>query len=298
MNQRLSHLWLLQLRQHFQQTLRHLRSSNTLIQDPKSNKVRGVAKLVKKDARVETGLFLLEGPQGLTEALDRPKLILEVFATEEALSRHQELFARASELRVQVETVSEQVLSALSDTNTPQGVVAVCQQFDVELEDILDSQPKLLALLAQIRDPGNAGTVLRAADAAGADGVLFSAGSVDIYNPKVVRSTTGSIFHLPFALDLDLVETIGELKLKGLRVLAADASGVPINELQNNGKLADPTVWLFGNEAWGFEPEILALADEVVAVPIFGAAESLNLATAASVCLYMSAFAQNQAESR
>lgn len=264
-----------------------------MLTDPKDSLVRGVAKLVKKDARLETGLFLLEGPQGLKEALDRPKLILEVFATEDALARYAELFEKASHSRVKIHTVSDSVLAALSDTNTPQGVVAVCNQFDVSVEEILENKPKLIALLAQIRDPGNAGTVLRAADAAGADAVLFSESSVDIYNPKVVRSTTGSMFHLPFAIDVNIAETIAKLKQSGMQVMAADAKGVPVDEMARSGDLAKPTVWLFGNEAWGFEPEVLALADQVVSVPIFGAAESLNLATAASVCLYLSAFSQN-----
>lgn len=268
-----------------------------MITDPKNSKVRGVAKLVKKDARQETGLFLLEGPQGLAEALDRPKLILEVFATEEALVRHAEIFERANSLRIEIQLVSEVVLKALSDTNTPQGVIAVCQQFHVSLEDVLATKPKLVALLSQIRDPGNAGTVLRAADAAGADAVLFTAGSVDVYNPKVVRSTTGSLFHLPFAIDLDVAETIATLKEAGLQVLAADAQGQSLTELIAAGDLVNPTAWLFGNEAWGFDEQTLGLADRVVSVPIYGAAESLNLATAASVCLYSSAIAQNAAVS-
>ncbi len=264
-----------------------------MLEDPKAARVRGVAKLVKKDARLETGLFLLEGPQGFREALDRPKLILEAFATEEALSRHPELFTKAKNARVEVQLVSESVLAALSDTNTPQGVVAVCHQFDVTLDDVIASKPKLVALLSQIRDPGNAGTVLRAADAAGADAVIFSSGSVDIYNPKVVRSTTGSMFHLPFVVDIDISLAVAALKAAGIQILAADASGAELPALSVSGELAKPTAWLFGNEAWGFEPEVLELADKTVAVPIYGAAESLNLATAASVCLYSSAFAQN-----
>jgi TrmH family RNA methyltransferase len=139
--------------------------------------------------------------------------------------------------------------------------------------------------------------VLRAADAAGADAVIFTAGSVDIYNTKVVRSTTGSMFHLPFVVDVDINEAVEALKAAGIQVLAADASGDSLPELAKDGSLNEPTAWMFGNEAWGFEPEILKLADRVVAVPIYGAAESLNLATAASVCLYSSAFQQNSASS-
>jgi TrmH family RNA methyltransferase len=261
--------------------------------DPKAAKVRGVAKLTKKDARSSTGLFLLEGPQGLKEALDRPKLIVELYATEDAVERYPDLFERAENARIQVQLVSEPVLKALTDTTTPQGVVAVCEQIDVRLQDIIDAKPQLVALLANIRDPGNAGTVLRAADAAGADAVIFSANSVDVYNPKVVRSTTGSLFHLPFAVDIEIEDAISALKSAGLQVFAANGGGEQIPDLPAE-TLAKQTVWVFGNEAWGFEQSTLDLVDQEVAVPIYGAAESLNLATAASICLYASAFAQNR----
>lgn len=263
--------------------------------DPKSNQVRGVAKLNKKDARSETGLFLLEGPQGLSEALDRPKLIVDLFATEDAIARHDEIFARADVLKIEVQLVSEAVLKVMCDTNTPQGVLAVCQQLHIDLDDLIDSKPQLVALLANIRDPGNAGTVLRAADAAGADAVIFSSNSVDVYNPKVVRSTTGSIFHLPVVIDADIEQTIAKLKSAGLQVFAANGGGVELPTLEAS-TLAKPTAWVMGNEAWGFEAQTLELVDQQVAVPIYGAAESLNLATAASICLYASAFAQNAAD--
>lgn len=262
-----------------------------MLNDPKSNLVRGVAKLAKKESRTESGLFLLEGPQGLKEVAARSHLIAELYATAECLERYSELFATlAARGRAAVE-VSERVLEVMSDTKTPQGVVAVCQQIDVTLDQIIDSKPKLVAVLAEIRDPGNAGTVLRAADAAGADAVIFTTGSVDIYNPKVVRSTTGSLFHLPIAQGIEAAEAIGALKQAGLQVFAADANGEELTQLPA-AESAAPTAWLFGNEAWGFEPETLALADKVVSVPIYGKAESLNLATAASVCLYATAMAQ------
>ena len=268
-----------------------------MLSDPKAKKVRGVAKLNKKDARSETGLFLLEGPQGLKEALNRPRLIVELYATEDAMSRYEELFERARSARITCELVSESVLKVMADTASPQGILAVCQQLDVTFDDVVELKPQLIALLANIRDPGNAGTVLRAADAAGADAVIFSDNSVDVYNPKVVRSTTGSIFHLPVITGASIVETIAKLQQLGFQVFAADGGGRAITELAP-GTLAKPTVWVFGNEAWGFEPETLNAVDEIVGLPIFGAAESLNLATAASVCLYESAFAQNGATQR
>jgi TrmH family RNA methyltransferase len=263
-----------------------------LLIDPKSNQVRGVAKLNKKDARSETGLFLLEGPQGLKEALDRPKLIVDLYATEEALERHADLFDRVDALKIDVQPVSEAVLKVMCDTNTPQGILAVCHQLHVDLQDLIDTKPQLVALLANIRDPGNAGTVLRAADAAGADAVIFSDNSVDVYNPKVVRSTTGSIFHLPVVIGADIATTIELLKAAGIQVFAANGGGAELPTLSKD-LLAKPTAWVMGNEAWGFESETLELVDLEVAVPIYGAAESLNLATAASICLYASAFAQN-----
>ena len=263
-----------------------------MIQDPSAAEVKGVAKLTKKESRLETGLFLLEGPQGLKEALQRPKLIEKIFATEAFKEKYPDLISRAEQSRVTLTLVSDAALKSLSDTTTPQGVVAVCQQFHVSLEDVLASKPKLIAFLAQIRDPGNAGTVLRAADAAGADAVVFSKGSVDIYNPKVVRSTTGSMFHLPFVVEADIDLAIQTFKDSGLQVLAADINGSSLAGLDAS-TLVKPTVWLFGNEAWGLEPEVASHADTLVQVPIYGAAESLNLATAASVCLYASAFAQN-----
>jgi TrmH family RNA methyltransferase len=263
-----------------------------LIQDPSQAEIKGVAKLTKKEARSETGLFLLEGPQGLKEALERPKLIEKLFATESFEEKYPDLISRARDARVSVNLVSDSVLKELSDTTTPQGVVAVCQQFHVSIDDVISSKPTLVAFLAQIRDPGNAGTVLRAADAAGADAVIFSKGSVDIYNPKVVRSTTGSMFHLPFVIEAEIQSSLEKFKQAGLSVLAADVAGDSLSTIPSTD-LAKPTMWLFGNEAWGLEPEVSALADKLVQVPIFGAAESLNLATAASVCMYASAFAQN-----
>lgn len=260
--------------------------------DPKAAKVKGVAKLTKKDARSSTGLFLLEGPQGLREALERPKLIVELFATQDAVERYPELFERAEGARIQLQLVNDSVLKALSDTTTPQGVVAVCEQIDVTLQDIVSAKPKLIALLANIRDPGNAGTVLRAADAAGADAIIFSSNSVDVYNPKVVRSTTGSLFHIPFAVEVDVEVAINAFREAGLQIFAANGSGVDLPKISQE-VLAKPTVWVFGNEAWGFEDSTLGAVDQQVAVPIYGAAESLNLATAASICLYASAFAQN-----
>ena len=263
-----------------------------MLVDPKAKKVRGVAQLAKKDARSETGLFLLEGVQGLKEALAHPSLIVELFATEEAVERNSELFDALEDAGVSAQLASAQVLKAMCDTETPQGVVAVCRQLDVSLDSVLATRPRLIAFLSNVRDPGNAGTVLRAADAAGADAVVFSDSSVDIYNPKVVRSTTGSLFHLSIVKGVSIEVAITSFKESGLQVFAANGGGESLPELSVE-VLARPTVWVMGNEAWGFEESTLSLVDRQVGLPLYGKAESLNMATAASVCLYASAFAQN-----
>lgn len=264
-----------------------------MLENPRSPRVRSVAKLAKKPARHESGLFLLEGPQAVAEALAfRPELLVELYGTPTALERHPAVGDAAREAGITIEFVTEDVLQAMADTVTPQGFVAVCRQFPTALRDVFAAGPRLIAILEEVRDPGNAGTIVRAADAAGADAVVFTGRAVDLYNPKVVRSTTGSIFHLPVAVGADLADVLTRAREAGLTVLAADVKGVDLLEVRREGLLAGPTAWLFGNEAHGLDDEQLTLADRVVTVPIYGHAESMNLATAASVCLYESAFAQ------
>ncbi|MEO5919985.1 MAG: RNA methyltransferase [Pseudolysinimonas sp.] len=262
-----------------------------MIDNPRSPRVRAVAKLAKRSARQETGFFLAEGPQAVAEALAyHPESLVDLFVTAAASDRYAALVERASAAGITPETVSEHVLDAMADTVTPQGVIAVCRQFPVSVEQLLSGGPRLIAVLEEVRDPGNAGTIIRAADAAGADGVILTGRSVDAYNPKVVRSTTGSIFHLPVSQGIALETALDAVRAAGVRILAADVKGVDLPDVRD--ELAQPTAWLFGNEAHGLSDESLKLADRIVKVPIYGHAESMNLATAASVCLYESAFAQ------
>jgi TrmH family RNA methyltransferase len=181
----------------------------------------------------------------------------------------------------------------MADTVTPQGFVAVARQNPTALKDIFANEPKLVVVCEEVRDPGNLGTIIRAADAAGADAVVLTGRTVDPFNPKVVRSTTGSLFHVPFAVDADLADVIGRARGAGVQVFAADVKGDDV--LSARGALANPTAWVFGNEARGLADESLALVDRALKLPIYGHAESLNLATAASVCLYETAFAQRSA---
>lgn len=214
----------------------------------------------------------------------------DLFFSAEGRARHPELIERAVELGVAVHLASDRVLEALSETVTPQGLVAVCDLRDAPLATVAAATPRLVAVLAAVRDPGNAGTVLRTADAAGADAVIFTDGSVDAYNGKCVRASAGSLFHLPVVVGVPAAQAVSALRAAGLQILAADGSAqTDLDEIEDAGSLGRPTAWLFGNEAWGLPPDVLALADRAVRVPIRGRAESLNLAAAAAVCLYASA---------
>ena len=268
--------------------------------NPRSERVRSVRALSGRSARLRTGRFLVEGPQSVREAVRyAPDLVRDLFLTETAADRYTEIVGAAHEAGVTLRSGSDEVLDAMSPD--AQGVVAVLDRPQASLEDVAALNPRLVAVLLNVRDPGNAGTVIRAADAAGADAVLLAGESVDVLNPKVVRSTAGSLFHLPVVAGASYDDVLGAVHGLGMAVLAADGVGphdlddlLDVAGAPGAGQpdLAAPTAWVFGNEAWGLRPEDRDRADAVVRVPIRGRAESLNLATAATVCLYGSARAQ------
>ncbi|GER24215.1 RNA methyltransferase [Zafaria cholistanensis] len=302
-----------------------------VMSNPRAERVRDVARLATRAGRAKRGLFLAEGPQAVREALalHRERLaasgapvVESVYATADFLERSPELaelaeVAAGTRLRV----ATEEVLAAMADTVSPQGILAVCHLPATTLEEVLAGRPRLVAVMCRVQDPGNAGTILRAADAAGADAVVLTEGSVDIYNPKAVRSTAGSIFHLPIVSGVPFGDLSAALRGAGLAVLAADGYGdTDLDALQDASAarrlagagsgtdpqavpdpaagvvlLEAPSAWLFGNEAQGLDREELAAADCRVAVPLYGVAESLNVGTAATVCLYASARAQRRA---
>lgn len=260
-----------------------------VITTPRHPRVAAARRLLKRAFRHDQRLFLVEGPQGVAEALREPGALRELFATEDAALRHPDLLHTARLADVPVHLTSGAVMDQLSQTVTPQGVVGVAGFRDIAFADICTASPRLVAVLAQVRDPGNAGTVLRSADAAGVDAVVLTESSVDPYNPKCARASAGSIFHVPFAVGTPTVPAMAGLRAAGLQVLAATASGEVSLE---DADLGGPTAWVFGNEAQGLPDDVRAACDATVAVPIHGRAESLNLATAAALCLYASARSQ------
>jgi TrmH family RNA methyltransferase len=299
--------------------------------NPRSDRVKAVRALSGRSARLRTGRYLVEGPQAVREAVRfRPSDVVDLYLTPSAAERYREIVDAARGADRHVHLATAEVLETMSAD--AQGVVAVAAdrrptpgpQSLALLREVVADRPRLVAVLSHVRDPGNAGTVIRAADAAGAELVVLTESSVDVTNPKVVRSTAGSLFHLPVVTGVALADVVGVLREAGLDVLAADGAGtVMLDDLlaaagavgshapgdhgvrstaeDRHGAaspralhpdLARPTAWVFGNEAWGLTDDERALADVVVRVPIHGHAESLNLGTAATVCLYASAFAQ------
>ena len=300
--------------------------------NPYADRVRDIAKLSTRRGRIKKKQFMVEGPQAVREALKahlQSPLLDAVYVTESAYERHPDIAELLEQAhgtptpeegrRVFMRVVTDEVLAAMADSVTPQGIIAISFMVDTSFSVLWGENalnPKLIAVLSRIQDPGNAGTILRVADAAGADLVITTKGSVDLYNPKTVRSTAGSLFHVPIIQGVELEEFAEDVKSQGIVVLAADGygtvnlqdlidhaavlragfSGETPAEVKGAFDLSRPTMWLFGNEAQGLSAEEKSAATMRIAVPVYGAAESLNVGTAAAICLYASAMAQHQTQ--
>lgn len=212
----------------------------------------------------------------------------ELFVTTRAWEASSELVRLARELDVAVSVITDRAASGLSETVTPQGIVAVCDLLDRSIEGLLDVGTSLVVVLVDVSDPGNAGTVIRVADAAGADAVVLAGDSVDPHNGKCVRAAAGSLFHVPITRVRGVDTALAACSAAGLRTLAAH--GYAEAQLDSID-LTVPSAWVFGNEAHGLPGDVLDRVDTAVKIPIYGQAESLNLATAAAVCVYASAMA-------
>jgi TrmH family RNA methyltransferase len=257
----------------------------------RSARVVAARKLTRRAGRDAAGTFLAEGRQAVSEALVEPARVREVFATAEAAAAHADLLSGTP---VPVRLVTDRAAASLSETVTPQGLLAVCDLRDVPAESLLAAPPGLAVALAELADPGNAGTVLRTADACGAGAVIFGAGSADPYGGKVVRASAGSLFHVDVVRGAPLAPLLTGLRAAGVTVLAADGGGeAALPEVA--ATLRGPVLWLFGNEARGVPAELAALADARVRIPMRGRAESLNLAAAAAICLYATSSAAGSA---
>lgn len=253
----------------------------------RSARVAAAVKLHRHVGRRRAGLFLAEGPN-LVEAALRRGLVRDLYVTEDAARRHDALLAGQ---HAPVHVVTDRAAKALSDTVTPTGLVAVCQIPATSLDDVLDGSPGLITVAVDISEPGNAGTLIRIADAMGAAAVILAGHSVDPFNGKCLRASTGSIFSIPVVVAPDALEVLTLLRTAGLQVLATAVDG-EISLDDADPMLARPTAWLFGPEAQGLPGEVAAQADRRLRIPMAGGAESLNVAAAAAICMYQSARAR------
>jgi TrmH family RNA methyltransferase len=266
----------------------------------KSERLRAIRRLSNRSFRDQVQRFLIEGPQVVGEAVRlRPNAISEVLVSDTATLVAEGVAEAARGAGCTVTLVPEEVLISITETVTPQGIAAICLYLDLPLPDLISAEvkpiPKLVVLLDQVRDPGNAGTVLRTSAAAGADMVLFSKSSVDPYNGKCVRSSAGAVFQTRIGRDVASPSVLAAAQSAGLNVVATDLNaGLRLGAPEVTQRLIGPTLWVFGNEAHGLDPEIMDLADMRLKIPIYGETESLNLAAAAAIGLYASAFAQHE----
>ncbi|HZD92059.1 MAG TPA: RNA methyltransferase [Pseudolabrys sp.] len=250
----------------------------------RSARVVAAVKLHRHIARRRSGRFLAEGPH-LVHAASSRGLVRDIFVTESAARRYAGLLAMQD---APVHLVTERAAKALSDTVTPAGLVAVCQPPATELDDVLADAPQLIAVAVQISEPGNAGTLIRIADATGAAAVILGGHSVDPYNSKCLRASAGSIFSIPVVVAPDTAAAIAALRDAGLQVLATTVDGeISLDDAEP--LLSNPTAWLFGPESQGLTADVADLADHRVRIPMRGGAESLNVAASAAICLYQSA---------
>lgn len=244
-------------------------------------RVAAARRLLRPSGRRESGRFLAEGVQAVREAL-AAGAVREIFVVDP--DRHADLLAGAARVSV----VTERAAAGLSETTTPQGLVAVCDSVLVSAEQAV-AGAELMIVLDAVSEPGNAGALIRLADAVGAGGVIFAGTAVDPLNGKCVRATAGSLFHVAIAVEPNLEAALRCCRAAGLALVVADGHGRDLDDVVDAGVLATPAAWIFGNEAHGVSSVARGLADTTVAVPIYGRAESLNVATAAAVCLYASA---------
>ena len=246
-------------------------------------RVVNAAKLHRAANRRKADRFIIEGENAVDAAVSTGAAT-DVFVTEKAAERFAHIVTTCSYMDVYVHPITDKAAKHLSDTATSTGLFAVCRPVLWTAGKILVGKPKLVSVPVLTSEPGNAGTLIRTSDAMGADGVIFAGETVDPLGCKVARASAGSLFHIPVARDPNIKDVLGKLRASGMQVLATAADGeVDLADAD----LSQPTAWLFGNEAHGLG-DLKDEADMRVRIPILGRAESLNLATAASICLYES----------
>lgn len=254
-----------------------------MISSSSNGKVRQIIQWqTKAKERKSAGVFLTEGFKMFAEAPE--ERLREVYLSQEAVGRTMEDAACAAKLeRVGYETVTDEIFRKMSDTKTPQGVLCVVEQPVYTTEELLHATAPLLMVLENLQDPGNLGTIIRTGEGAGITGVIMSRETVDIFNPKTIRATMGSVFRVPFLYVESLLETMRRLKQNGIHTYAAHLDG---ERYYDSFSFREPTAFLIGNEGNGLSRELAQSADDYLKIPMEGRVESLNAAVASSLLMY------------
>lgn len=249
-----------------------------MITSTSNQQIKNLLQLQKKSkVRKEQGIFVVEGVRMFREA--PADWIIKTYVSQEFLKKEEASVLKGREYEI----VEERVFKTMSDTMTPQGILAVVKQPSNSLEALLDAPAPFFMVLENIQDPGNLGTILRTAEGAGVTGILMSRDTVDIFNPKTIRSTMGSVYRVPFLYVEDICETVRELKNKGICTYAAHLKGTGSYDEQDYTK---GTAFLIGNEGNGLTDQLADLADTYIRIPMYGQLESLNAAVASAVLMY------------
>ena len=259
-----------------------------LIVDPRSERMRTISSLGRRSFRARKALLRVEGPQAVRELVScKEERVRGLYATEAAAVRNANTWQRFAGARY---LLDDRVARAVAPES--QGFIAVAERAAIGGE--LEGQGPVV-LLPGTQDPGNAGTIIRNADAFGAAGVIACVGTVDLTSPKVIRMSAGSIFHLPVQTGVDFDEALRSMRESGRVILGADGDGAPVSQMGD--QLSGPQAWVFGNEAAGLTPPEAKACDHLVSVPMSGAAESLNVGVAAGICLFLSQQARGRMNS-
>lgn len=251
-----------------------------MITSTSNEKIKEIKKLIKSSKqRREMGLYIVEGIRMFREI---PEDMLDtVYVSESAVKKYNENGEYHFEEDEKTIITSDNVFSSMSDTGTPQGIMATVKIKEYSLDSLLDTNPFII-VVERLQDPGNMGTIIRMAEAAGATGVLISSDSVDIYNPKTIRSTMGSIFRLPIVVSDNLAEDLKRLSNEGVIIYGAHLDGGEFYDKD----FTKPSAFLIGNEGNGLSDEISKLATDLIRIPMKGKVESLNAAISATVLSY------------
>jgi TrmH family RNA methyltransferase len=252
------------------------------IQSSQNNTIKEIKSLQLRKNRDSKGLYFIEGTRFISEALNSGENIEKIIISEKLEDSNKDLIQKIQDRKISCSLVSDKLFAELTDTKTPQGILSVIKKKNYDYNDIV-SRGSFIVLLENLQDPGNAGTIIRTADAANASAVILSKGCVDIYSPKVLRSTMGSVFHIPIIEGMNINEAVSDLKSSKYKIIVSHLKGTN-NYFEEN--LKQKCAIIVGNEANGVSEETSALADSLVKIPMPGRAESLNASVAASIMIY------------